>query len=72
MPAKSTISFKSLPRVAVYFIGCFFFIAWFSCALSAAQTASAASAAAGPRPLITQPVDDSQLTVLKGNTHPLA
>ncbi len=25
-----------------------------------------------PRPLITQPVDESQLTVLKGNTHPLA
>src|SRR5258708_13002072 len=25
-----------------------------------------------PRPLITQPIDESQLTVLKGNTHPLA
>jgi len=72
MSAKSTIWFKCLPRVAVYFIGCFFFIAWFNCALSAAQTASTATAAAVPRPLITQPVDDSQLTVLKGNTHPLA
>ncbi len=25
-----------------------------------------------PQPLITQPVDESQLTTLKGNTHPLA
>jgi hypothetical protein len=72
MPAKSTIWFKCLPREAAYFIGCFFFIAWFSCALSVAQTARAAATAAVPRPLITQPVDDSQLTVLKGNTHPLA
>ena len=72
MPAKSMISFKSLPRVAVCFIGCFFFIASFRCALSAAQTASSAPDAAGPRPLITQPVDNSQLTVLKGNTHLLA
>jgi len=72
MSAKSTIWFKCLPRAAVYFIGCFFFIAWFNCALLAAQTARAAAAAAVPRPLITQPVDDSQRTVLKGNTHPLA
>jgi hypothetical protein len=27
---------------------------------------------AAPRPLIAQPIDESQLTVLKGNTHPLA
>jgi hypothetical protein len=27
---------------------------------------------AAPQPLITQPIDESQLTVLKGNTHPLA
>src|SRR5260370_17785624 len=27
---------------------------------------------AAPRPLIPQPVDEAQLTVLKGNTHPLA
>src|SRR5258708_40004710 len=25
-----------------------------------------------PRPLIAQPIDETQLTVLKGNTHPLA
>jgi hypothetical protein len=30
------------------------------------------SAAAVPRPLITQRVDESQLTTLRGNTHPLA
>jgi hypothetical protein len=34
---------------------------------SAAQPAPAA-----PHPLITQPVDESQLTTLRGNTHPLA
>jgi len=27
---------------------------------------------AAPRPLIAQPIDESQLTVLRGNTHPLA
>jgi subtilase family serine protease len=30
------------------------------------------SLSAAPRPLITQPLDETQLTVLKGNTHPLA
>ncbi|MFI5071677.1 MAG: hypothetical protein ACHP8A_12375, partial [Terriglobales bacterium] len=29
-------------------------------------------AQSSPRVLITKPVDESQLTVLKGNTHPLA
>jgi Pro-kumamolisin, activation domain/Bacterial Ig-like domain (group 3) len=32
----------------------------------------AAQPATGPRPLITQPIDESQLTTLKGNLHPLA
>jgi hypothetical protein len=27
---------------------------------------------AEPRPLITQPIEESSLTVLEGNTHPLA
>src|SRR5579864_52493 len=40
------------------------------CGVAVAQ--NAAIAAAGPRPLITQTVDESQITVLKGNTHPLA
>jgi subtilase family serine protease len=45
----------------------------FTCALSLAQTAStSAPDTATPQPLITQPVDDSQLTVLNGNTHLLA
>ena len=43
--------------------------------LSLAQPATAQQREAGlalPRPLITQPVDESRLTVLKGNTHLLA
>ncbi|HUC28739.1 MAG TPA: protease pro-enzyme activation domain-containing protein, partial [Candidatus Acidoferrum sp.] len=32
----------------------------------------AAPASVAMRPLITQPIDESQLTTLKGNTHPLA
>src|SRR5580658_921716 len=34
--------------------------------------AAVQTAAAAPPPLITQSVDESQLTTLKGNTHPLA
>src|SRR6202011_209946 len=43
-------------------------------ALGAPLRAQEASqpAAATPRTLITQRVDESQLTTLKGNTHPLA
>ena len=36
------------------------------------QGQDAARAAASVRPLITQTVDEAQLTTLKGNTHPLA
>ncbi len=39
---------------------------------SAAQQPSTQSATSAPRPLIAQPIDETQLTVLKGNTHPLA
>ncbi len=40
---------------------------------AAAQDRSAVSSGAtAPRPLITQPVDAARLTVLNGNTHPLA
>jgi Pro-kumamolisin, activation domain/Bacterial Ig-like domain (group 3) len=43
------------------------------CALSGAQQSGAQqSSLVPPSPLITQPVNESQLTVLKGNTHPLA
>ena len=41
-----------------------------STTLCSAQEAAPASVAM--RPLITQPIDESQLTTLKGNTHPLA
>lgn len=40
--------------------------------LTATSRGSLAQDAAVPRPLITQSVDESQLTVLHGNTHPLA
>jgi hypothetical protein len=71
MPAKSMIFSKSPLCLAVCFTACV--ITLFNGAVSHAQTAGAATPdAAGPHPLITQPVDDSQLTVLKGNTHVLA
>ncbi len=41
------------------------------CLLSAQQSSATGNAAAS-RPLITKPVDETRLTVLKGNTHPLA
>lgn len=44
-----------------------------SAPLQAQNSAAASEAAtAAGSPLITQPVDEEQLTVLKGNTHPLA
>src|SRR5580658_6419814 len=44
-----------------------------SCALALVQRSSAQqSASVAPSPLITQPVNESQLTILRGNTHPLA
>jgi hypothetical protein len=42
------------------------------CALAQAQQSDSLPTQAAPRPLITQPVNESQLTVLHGNTHPLA
>jgi subtilase family serine protease len=44
----------------------------FTLSLAQPTTAQQQAALVAPRPLITQPVDESQLTVLKGNTHPLA
>jgi hypothetical protein len=41
-------------------------------AVLAQESSSAQSTAALPQPLITQAVSETQLTVLKGNTHPLA
>ena len=45
-------------------------IALLWCGVAVGQAAEIAQT--GPRPLITQAVDESQVTVLKGNTHPLA
>ena len=39
---------------------------------AAAAQEQAQAVVAGPRPLITEALDDSRLTMLKGNTHPLA
>jgi subtilase family serine protease len=50
------------------------FFAALLCALTlhAAQAQQAQSALGVPQPLIAEPVDESRLTLLKGNTHPLA
>ena len=57
----------SVCRAAVLFA----LIVCLPCARSAAQNAET-QPVAGPRPLITQAVDETQLTTLKGNVHPLA
>jgi hypothetical protein len=66
---------SSLLRVAISTL-----FALLCCAISLAQTtaqtteqnASSLQPASTQRPLIVRPVEESQLTVLKGNTHPLA
>ena len=59
---------KRLPAVTL--LAVIFFMFSFSRPSGAQQWAAQLDAA--PRSLITQPVDEQQLTVLKGNTHPLA
>jgi hypothetical protein len=44
----------------------------FTLSLAQPTAAQRQTAIGAPRPLITQPVDESQRTILKGNTHPLA
>src|SRR5277367_3746036 len=44
----------------------------FFCALSLVHRSAAQAAPSTPTPLILQPIDESQLTVLHGNTYPLA
>ena len=39
---------------------------------SVAQSQEEATVSAAPRPLITEAIDETRLTTLKGNTHPLA
>jgi hypothetical protein len=47
-------------------------ISWVSTLCVPAPAQESAQPAAATRPLITQPIDESNLTMLKGNTHPLA
>lgn len=47
-----------------YVVLCAVFMCWIACAATFAQIV--------PQPMITQRVDNSQLVVLEGNTHPLA
>lgn len=68
-----TIPVYSQPKpfyLAVSTILAALFLAMVLCAPVLSQTAQ--SAAAGPMPLITQPIDESQLTTLRGNTYYLA
>lgn len=64
-------SFRKTILFGVYFLFAVVFWATFLSASVAAQEKTQA-AAVTPRPLITEAVDDSRVTVLKGNTHPLA
>jgi hypothetical protein len=67
------LSFVAKPLLVVPLIALVFSTPIFSTPLSAQQAgAQQQLSPAMPHPLITQPVDESQLTVLKGNTHPLA
>jgi subtilase family serine protease len=47
-------------------------VAAIPCCSSLAQQNNAAQAQLAAQPLITQPINEHQLTLLKGNTHPLA
>jgi hypothetical protein len=67
------LSFVAKRLLVVPLIALIFSTPIFSTPLSAQQAgAHQRLSPAKPHPLITQPVDESQLTVLKGNTHPLA
>src|SRR5437016_3966566 len=61
------------PPKSSFFVSLSALFAVIGCSLSVAQNPrSFSSGTAAPRPLITQPVNESGLTVLRGNTHPLA
>lgn len=66
----SSSSRRHFPHVAFSLLTLAAFVT-FNGASLAQQSANVASAAA-PHPLITHPIDETQLTTLKGNTHPLA
>ena len=65
---KTSSSFATMRPWVVPFVALIFCTLSFTRQSSSQQQTSLVV----PHPLITQPVDDSQLTVLKGNTHPLA
>lgn len=64
-------SFVYFPRMSSRYVCLFVTIVCLLCAGVVAQQAEQTNAAA-PHPLITQAIDETQLTILKGNTHPLA
>src|SRR6516165_12386123 len=70
MRALPASSLKSL-LVIVFFTVAILFQATLLCSPVAAQE-NAPAVVVTPRPLITEALDESRLTVLKGNTHPLA
>lgn len=63
---KAPFSFGSERLLTLAIIFCFCSLSWAQMSFAQQQELTA------QRPLITQPVDETQLTVLKGNTHPLA
>lgn len=58
-------------RIAISFLMFAILVATLMCVPAAAQE-HAPAATIPARPLITEPLDESRLTVLKGNTHPMA
>ena len=64
------LRFPASNRFSLILLALIFYMPWFAQSSAAQQQAAPLDAA--PPPLITQPVDESQLTILKGNTHPLA
>jgi hypothetical protein len=67
---RSSSSRSSRKRLFVITLA--FVVLSLSAAVFAQESNAAQSTAALPQPLITQAVSEAQLTVLKGNTHPLA
>lgn len=60
-------------RVVLRTLACFAFATWFTFSLAAQQSPRQPALQQSPvANRITQPIDESNLTTLKGNTHPLA
>jgi subtilase family serine protease len=67
MPTQCVLSSRSLSLIILAVL---LVIAW--CGSAAQDIATVSPGTTAPQPLITQSIDESQLTVLRGNTHPLA